>query len=167
MRYDAQVERMEVPFIWAHRRDYLLPQMTRRHLWYVYSPTTPLSIHAPRPRTPLYLPRPLAHFFLSTPRTPSCRYILAMDEKWDRQYDMKRRLTEQVATAQTAHPHSPPPSHPLPPPLLHHRCTTVAPSPGQLRAVYDAADSAGSADDPYEAEQRGIAMQVPSFSGPI
>ena len=47
MRYDAQVERLEVPFIWAHRRDYLLPQMTRRHLWYVhvYSPSMHIFSH--------------------------------------------------------------------------------------------------------------------------
>ena len=32
-----QVEHMEVPFIWAYRKDYLHDQMRRKHLWYILS----------------------------------------------------------------------------------------------------------------------------------
>jgi transcriptional accessory protein Tex/SPT6 len=57
-----QVERFEVPFIWTHRRDYLAPQMTRRHLWYLY----------------------------------------AMDERWERLYTMKKRISEQLSAVYDA-----------------------------------------------------------------
>ena len=72
------IERFEVPFIWAQRRDYLSPQMTRRHVWFLYS----------------------------------------LDERWERLYAMKRRITE------------------------------------QLSAVYDAADSASTTENAFQAEER-------------
>ena len=79
-----QVERLEVPFIWTHRRDYLHPEIQRRHLWQIFS----------------------------------------MDERWDRLYSMKKRLTEQLA------------------------------------AVYDAAESAGTVEDSYEADERRRNLQL-------
>ena len=32
-----QVDKLEVPFIWAYRRDYQHPVMTREHLWYIFA----------------------------------------------------------------------------------------------------------------------------------